>query len=50
MIGKTGRFHLKDELFGENGCAYAVAGLNLLERLVGNYKGETGFELPADEL
>jgi hypothetical protein len=28
----------------------AVAGLNLLERLVGNYKGETGFELPADEL
>jgi hypothetical protein len=21
VIGKTGRFHLKDKLFGENGCA-----------------------------
>ena len=44
------RFHVKDELFGENECI-DVTGLNPLGRLAGDYtKVETIFELPADEL
>jgi flavin reductase (DIM6/NTAB) family NADH-FMN oxidoreductase RutF len=50
VIGKMVRFHVKDELFGENECI-DVAGLNPLGRLAGDYtKVETIFELPADEL
>ena len=50
VIGKMVRFHVKDELFGENECI-DVTGLNPLGRLAGDYtKVETIFELPADEL
>jgi flavin reductase (DIM6/NTAB) family NADH-FMN oxidoreductase RutF len=50
VIGRMVRFHVKDELFGENGCI-DVAGLNPLARLASDYtKVETIFELPAYEL
>jgi flavin reductase (DIM6/NTAB) family NADH-FMN oxidoreductase RutF len=50
VIGRVVRFHVKDELFGENGCI-DVAGLNPLARLASDYtKLENIFELPAYEL
>ena len=50
VIGRLVRFHVKDELYGENG-RIDVSRLNPLGRLAGNYtKVETIFELPADEL
>jgi hypothetical protein len=49
-IGKMVRFHVRDELFGENGCI-DVADLNPLVRIASDYtKVETIFELPAYEL
>jgi flavin reductase (DIM6/NTAB) family NADH-FMN oxidoreductase RutF len=50
MIGRLVRFHVKDELYGENG-GIDVSRLNPLGRLAGNYtKVETIFDLPANEL
>ena len=50
MIGRMVRFHVRDELSGENG-RIDVSSLDPLGRLAGNYtKVETIFELPADEL
>lgn len=50
VIGRLVRFHVKDELYGENG-GIDVSRLNPLGRLAGNYtKVETIFDLPADEL
>jgi flavin reductase (DIM6/NTAB) family NADH-FMN oxidoreductase RutF len=50
VIGRLVRFHVKDELYVENG-RIDVSRLNPLGRLAGNYtKVETIFELPADEL
>jgi hypothetical protein len=44
------RFHVRDELYGENG-RIDVAGLDPLGRLAGDYtKVETIFELPTDDL
>jgi flavin reductase (DIM6/NTAB) family NADH-FMN oxidoreductase RutF len=50
VIGRLVRFHVRDELYGENG-RIDVSRLDPLGRLAGNYtKVETIFELPADEL
>ena len=50
VIGGMVRFHVKDELYGEN-VRIDVSCLDPLGRLAGNYtKVETIFELPADEL
>ncbi len=50
VIGVMVRFHVKDELYGEN-VRIDVSCLDPLGCLVGNYtKVETIFELPADEL
>ena len=50
VIGRMVRFHVRDELYGENG-RIGVSGLDPLRRLSGNYtKVETIFELTADEL
>ncbi len=50
VIGRMVRFHVQDELYGENG-RIDVAGLDPLGRLAGDYtKVETIFELPKDDL
>ena len=50
VIGRMVRFHVRDELYGENG-RIDVSSLDPLGRLAGNYtKVETIFELPADQL
>ena len=50
VIGRMVRFHVRDELYGENG-RIDVAGLDSLGRLAGDYtKVETVFELPKDDL
>jgi flavin reductase (DIM6/NTAB) family NADH-FMN oxidoreductase RutF len=50
VIGRMVRFHVRDELYGDNG-RIDVAGLDPLGRLAGNYtKLETIFELPTDDL
>jgi flavin reductase (DIM6/NTAB) family NADH-FMN oxidoreductase RutF len=50
IIGRIVRFHVRDELYGQNG-RIDVAGLDPLGRLAGNYtKVETIFELPTDDL
>jgi flavin reductase (DIM6/NTAB) family NADH-FMN oxidoreductase RutF len=50
VIGRMVRFHVRDELYGENG-RIDVAGLDPLGRLAGDYtKVETVFELPKDDL
>jgi flavin reductase (DIM6/NTAB) family NADH-FMN oxidoreductase RutF len=50
VIGRLVRFHVRDELYGENG-RIDISRLNPLGRLAGNYtKVETIFELPAEEL
>lgn len=50
VIGCMVRFHVQDELYGENG-RIDVAGLDPLGRLAGDYtKVETIFELPKDDL
>ena len=50
VIGRMVRFHVRDELYGENG-RIDVAGLDPLGRLAGDYtKVETIFELPKDDL
>ncbi len=50
VIGRMVRFHVQDELYGDNG-RIDVAGLDPLGRLAGDYtKVETIFELPADDL
>jgi hypothetical protein len=44
------RFHVRDELYGENG-RIDVVGLDPLGRLAGDYtKVETIFELPKEDL
>ena len=50
VIGRMVRFHLRDELYGENG-RIDVVGLDPLGRLAGDYtKVETSFELPKEDL
>jgi flavin reductase (DIM6/NTAB) family NADH-FMN oxidoreductase RutF len=50
VIGRVVRFHVRDELYGENG-RIDVAGLDPLGRLAGDYtKVETIFELPKEDL
>jgi len=50
VIGRMVRFHVKDELYGDNG-RIDVGGLDPLGRLAGDYtKVETIFELPKDDL
>jgi flavin reductase (DIM6/NTAB) family NADH-FMN oxidoreductase RutF len=50
VIGRMVRFHVRDELYGENG-RIDVVGLDPLGRLAGNYtKVETIFELPKEDL
>ena len=50
VIGRMVRFHVRDELYGENG-RIDVAGLDPLGRLAGDYtKVETVFELPKEDL
>jgi flavin reductase (DIM6/NTAB) family NADH-FMN oxidoreductase RutF len=50
VIGRMVRFHVRDELYGENG-RIDVAGLDPLGRLAGDYtKVETIFELPKEDL
>ena len=50
VIGRMVRFHVRDELYGDNG-RIDVAGLDPLGRLAGDYtKVETIFELPKDDL
>lgn len=50
VIGRMVRFHVRDELYGENG-RIDVASLDPLGRLAGDYtKVETIFDLPADDL
>jgi flavin reductase (DIM6/NTAB) family NADH-FMN oxidoreductase RutF len=50
VIGRMVRFHVRDELYGDNG-RIDVAGLDPLGRLAGDYtKIETIFELPKDDL
>lgn len=50
VLGRMVRFHVKDELHGENG-RIDVAKLNPLGRLAGDYtRIETIFELPSEEL
>jgi flavin reductase (DIM6/NTAB) family NADH-FMN oxidoreductase RutF len=50
VIGRMVRFHVRDELYGENG-RIDVAALDPLGRFAGDYtKVETIFELPADDL
>jgi flavin reductase (DIM6/NTAB) family NADH-FMN oxidoreductase RutF len=50
VIGRVVRFHVRDELYGENG-RIDVAKLDPLGRLAGNYtRVETIFELPAEDL
>ena len=49
VIGRMVRFHVRDELYGQNG-RIDVAGLDPLGRLAGNYtKVETIFELPSKD-
>jgi flavin reductase (DIM6/NTAB) family NADH-FMN oxidoreductase RutF len=49
VIGRMVRFHVRDELYGDNG-RIDVAGLDPLGRLAGNYtKLETIFELPSED-
>src|SRR5918998_1100046 len=48
VIGRVVRFHVEDDLYGENG-RIDVAGLDPLGRLAGDYtKVETIFELPTE--
>jgi len=50
VIGRMVRFHVRDELYEENG-RIDVAGLDPLGRLAGDYtKVETIFELPKEDL
>ena len=50
VIGCMVRFHVRDELYGDNG-RIDVAGLDPLGSLAGDYtKVETLFELPAEDL
>jgi flavin reductase (DIM6/NTAB) family NADH-FMN oxidoreductase RutF len=50
VIGRMVRFHVRDELYGENG-RIDVASLDPLGRLAGDYtKVETIFELPKHDL
>ena len=50
VIGRMVRFHVRDELYGDNG-RIDVAGLDPLGRLAGDYtKVETVFELPKEDL
>ena len=50
VIGRMVRFHVRDELYEDNG-RIDVAGLDPLGRLAGDYtKVETIFELPKDDL
>jgi flavin reductase (DIM6/NTAB) family NADH-FMN oxidoreductase RutF len=50
VIGRMVRFHVRDELYGENG-RIDVVGLDPLGRLAGDYtKVETIFELPKEDL
>ena len=50
VIGRMVRFHVRDDLYGQNG-RIDVAGLDPLGRLAGNYtKVETIFDLPVDDL
>ena len=50
IIGRMVRFHVRDELYEDNG-RIDVAGLDPLGRLAGDYtKVETIFELPKDDL
>ncbi len=50
VIGRMVRFHVRDELYGDNG-RIDVARLDPLGRLAGDYsKVETIFELPAEDL
>jgi flavin reductase (DIM6/NTAB) family NADH-FMN oxidoreductase RutF len=50
VIGRMVRFHVRDELYGENG-RIDVPGLDPLGRLAGNYtKVETIFELPSENV
>jgi len=50
VIGRVVRFHVRDELYGEN-SRIDVAGLDPLGRLAGDYtRIETIFELPAEDL
>ena len=50
VIGRVVRFHVRDELYGENG-RIDLAGLDPLGRLAGDYtKVETIFELPKENL
>ena len=50
VIGHMVRFHIRDELYADNG-RIDVAGLDPLGRLAGDYtKVETIFELPKDDL
>jgi flavin reductase (DIM6/NTAB) family NADH-FMN oxidoreductase RutF len=49
VLGRMVRFHLKDELYGENG-RIDVSRLDPLGRLAGNYtKVESIFELPSED-
>jgi flavin reductase (DIM6/NTAB) family NADH-FMN oxidoreductase RutF len=49
VLGRMLRFHVKDELYGENG-RIDVTGLDPLGRLAGNYtKVESIFELPSED-
>jgi flavin reductase (DIM6/NTAB) family NADH-FMN oxidoreductase RutF len=49
VIGRVVRFHVRDELYGDNG-RIDVGGLDPLGRLAGNYtKVETIFELPSED-
>ena len=49
VIGRMVRFHVRDDLYGENG-RIDVAGLDPLGRLAGDYtKVETIFELPTND-
>ena len=50
VIGRMVRFHVRDEIYGDNG-RIDVAGLDPLGRLAGNYtKLESIFGLPTDDL
>ncbi len=49
VIGRMARFHVRDELYGDNG-RIDVAGLDPLGRLAGDYtKVETILELPSED-
>ena len=50
VIGRVVRFHVRDDLYGENGRV-DVAGLDPLGRLAGDYtKVETIFDLPSENV